>query len=282
MNYRHAYHAGNHADVLKHIVLSRLLVHLAKKDKGFFVLDAHAGLGLYGLESVEALKTGEAQNGVARVLDTPFARSPLMAPWRDAVAAVNPLQALAQGTLTAYPGSPELIRRLTRPQDRLCFNELHEEDHASLAARYAGDPRIRVTQLDAAIAVRACLPPLERRGLTVLDPAWEVTDEAARVVKSVQDALRRFATGMMLIWYPIVTQEVPDLLKNGIAALKVASGLVAEVHLRPPQPQGGLVGSGLIILNPPWLLDEELKDIVPGLLQAFGAEDTGRAVVETL
>jgi 23S rRNA A2030 N6-methylase RlmJ len=175
MNYRHAYHAGNHADVLKHIVLVRLLEHLKKKDKPFRVFDLHAGIGVYDLTANEATKTGEWVDGVGRLYDDEGLPIPLsdqaeelIAPWRATIAAVN-----VPGPLRFYPGSPELAAHLLRPSDRLMLNELHPEDFANLRVTYGRDRRVTLTELDAAVAIKAQLPPPERRGLVLIDPPYE-------------------------------------------------------------------------------------------------------------
>src|SRR5438876_2397374 len=190
MNYHHAYHAGNHADVLKHAVLALALEHLKKKDKPFLFLDAQAGIGTYGLESEEALKTLEWQNGLGRLygvsgeaLVLKEEAEMLLRPWRRVVAAVN----RPQLALTHYPGSPEFARRLLRADDRIILNELHPADHQALIAFAALDPRMQVTAVDANIAVKAHLPPPERRGLILIDPPYEREDEARRALQALPD-----------------------------------------------------------------------------------------------
>jgi 23S rRNA (adenine2030-N6)-methyltransferase len=322
MNYRHAYHAGNHGDVLKHIVLARVIEHLKKKEKGFLLLDAHAGTGAYALDGPEAGKTREWEGGVAKVfnllsceageeggpkersdlgggegesareIDSPssppmpqgrhgsplFSHEewekwimPLLAPWRDAVRKINPANALLR-----YPGSPEIARQMLRPQDRMVFNELHPEDYATLAARYGGDRRVAVTALDAGVAVKTYLPPGERRGIALIDPAYEVPDEGGRVLAMLRDGLRRFATGVFLIWYPVVDDATAATLEAGVTALAGGKALLAEIRLRAVQPQGGLVGSGVIVVNPPYMLEEEIAAILPNLLGVLTSDAGAR------
>ena len=270
MNYRHAFHAGNHGDVLKHIVLARLIEYLKKKDKGFLLLDAHAGIGAYALDGEEAGKTREWEAGVGRFQDL-FARpvagdgiAALLAPWLSAIRAINP-----HGQLLRYPGSPEIARQMLRAQDRLALNELHPQDHATLAIRHGGDRRATVSMLDAETAVKAALPPVERRGIVLIDPPYEATNEFTRVLTMLQEGLRRFATGVFMIWYPVVDGAAVSALEKGIAEIASGRALLAEIRLRAVQLQGGLVGSGLIIVNPPYLLDEDLKVILPFLLSRF-------------
>lgn len=268
MNYRHAYHAANHADVLKHAVLARLILHLRKKEKPFRVMDAHAGIGLYSLVAPEAEKTLEWRSGAGLLYaadGTPLPLAPeaeaLLAPWRDVVAQVN-----GPGPLLTYPGSPEIARRLLRPSDRLALNELHPDDFATLAARFSQDARVALTRLDALVAIKAQLPPPERRGLVLIDPPYEVTDEVSRLQQALREGLRRFATGIFCIWYPVTGDGLDERLETAGTALDVPR-LKVEMRVRQPVAEGGLAGSGLIILNPPWQLDDELRALVPALTQ---------------
>ena len=278
MNYRHAYHAGNHADVLKHIVLTRALVHLARKAKPFRIVDAHAGLGLYDLTGIEAGKTGEWEGGIGR-MTAPFAAEieALIAPYRQVVAQINP-----HGGIERYPGSPELALRLMRPEDRLVANELHPADHAALASRYRNDARVTVTERDALACVKTSLPPPERRGLVLIDPPYEVKDEAARALLILEQGLRRFASGIFLLWYPLKADAVAAQILSGAAALGVQATLQVELRIREAFAGGGLAGSGLVIVNTPWQLDEELSLIVAALAQRLGLGAWGQATVKWL
>lgn len=284
MNYRHAYHAGNHADVLKHTVLARALGHLTKKNKPLLYLDAHAGTGQYGLESREALKTLEWQNGLGRLyglngrklLLTADAEA-LIEPWRETVAAVNPAERRA---LAAYPGSPDFAAHLLRAGDRLLLNELHEADHAALAARYAHDGRVRVTREDGRIAVKAALPPDERRGLILIDPPYEQPGEEARALKTLRDGIRRFATGTFMLWYPVTGDGLSQRLVEAAVSAGFPRMLRAELLVREPREDGGLAGSGLIIVNPPWPLGDELAVLGPALRDRLGQDDGARWTFE--
>ena len=280
MNYRHAYHAGNHADVCKHALLARALTHLVKKEKPLLYLDAHAGIGAYGLESREALKTLEWQNGLGRLYGLngrkqllPAAAEAVLQPWRDVIAAANPV---AQRPLDIYPGSPDFASNLLRSGDRLILNELHEADHATLAARYSTDRRVRVTREDARTAVKAALPPPERRGLTIIDPPYEQPGEEVKAVKSLRDGVRRFATGTFLLWYPVTGDGLSERLKQAVEAEAFAKTLRIELLVRQPKADGGLAGSGLIVVNPPWPLAEEMAVLGPALRDRL-AQDDGAA-----
>jgi len=267
MNYRHAYHAGNHADVLKHAVLAAALDRLKAKPKSFRFIDAHAGTGVYRLDSGEAAKTGEWQSGVGRLFSEDGAPLPLpegaeaaLAPWRAAVARAN-----AGGPLAAYPGSPWIAQHALRQADRLTLNELHPEDVERLRETMRGDRRVTITALDAVAAVKAALPPPERRGLVLIDPPYERTDEAERAVAAVREGLKRFATGVFLVWYPVTGDDVAGRVVAGVKALAVPGTLSVSLNVREPAPAGGLAGSGVIAVNPPWRLDETLAVLLPPL-----------------
>lgn len=268
MNYRHAYHAGNHADVLKHVVLARVIEHLKQKDAPFRIYDAHGGIGSYDLEGVEAGKTLEWREGVGRLFSmdgAPLALAQeagaLIAPWRDCVAAVN-----EGGALKRYPGSPEIARLLARPQDRLRFNELHPADVETLRARYAGDKRAAISDLDALVFVKSQLPPPERRGLVLIDPPYEKTDESERALRMLTEGLKRFATGVFVLWFPVTGDGLDRRVKDAVRAME-AKHLWTILNVRKPKPDGGLAGSGVIVVNPPWKLGRDLEILMPALAE---------------
>lgn len=268
MNYRHAYHAGNHADVLKHVVLARVIEHLKKKDAPFRLFDAHGGIGVYNLAGVEAEKTFEWRDGVGRLFSADGASlefSPdvelLLKPWRECVTAAN-----EGGALAHYPGSPEFARMLLRKGDRLRLNELHPVDYETLLARYSRDNRTAVTRLDALMFLKSQLPPPEKRGLILVDPPYEKTDEAAQAIRMVSESLKRFATGVYCLWYPVTGDGLDSRLKDDVASLGVKM-LTAEILVRTVRPDGGLAGSGVIVINPPWTLDDELALVLPALAE---------------
>ncbi|MCB1379891.1 MAG: 23S rRNA (adenine(2030)-N(6))-methyltransferase RlmJ [Alphaproteobacteria bacterium] len=278
MNYRHAFHAGNHADVLKHAVLARVLDHLRKKDKPFRVIDAHAGIGVYDLGGVEAHKTGEWQTGIGK-MGEPFGEEAdaLLASYRACLAGLNP-----QGGLRYYPGSPDIAARLMRAGDRMIANELHPDDHAALAAHFGSDRRIKVTALDAEACVKANLPPPERRGLILIDPPYEEKAEAQRALRMLAQGLRRFASGTFLLWYPLKADDIASVIADGAVTLGVAGTLRVELRVREAFKGGGLAGSGLLIVNPPWRLDAELHILVPALAARLGLGGWGQARVDWL
>lgn len=278
MNYRHAFHAGNHADVLKHAVLARIVDLLKAKEKPFAFLDAHAGIGVYDLESTQALKTGEWQGGIAKMAGAfEPAIETILAPYRSVIAGMN-----AHGGHRFYPGSPKLVLDLTRKSDRLIANELHPEDVETLRDVLGPDKRARITAVDAMQAVKAELPFAERRGLVLIDPPYEVPDETERTVKALAFGHRRFATGIFAVWYPVTTEEFTAKFLNAISATAIPNMLQMELRVKATFVRGGLAGSGLIIVNPPYGLEADLKLLGPALARRLGLGDWGRSSISWL
>lgn len=278
MNYRHAYHAGNHADVLKHIVMARIIEHLKRKDKPFRILDAHAGVALYDLQGVEAGKTREWEGGIGRLAEPLAAEAEaLLSPYRGVIAALNP-----QGSLRLYPGSPEIALRLMRPQDRLLVNELHPEDVMALERHVGRDDRVAVTAMDAETFVKAHLPPPERRGLILIDPPYEAKTEVGKALRMLAQGLRRFATGIFALWYPLKADDIAERVADGVRALAVPASLRIELRIREAFAGGGLAGSGLVIVNAPWKLDEDLAVLLPALAERLGLGTWGQGRMDWL
>lgn len=271
MNYRHAFHAGNFADVLKHAVLARILDYLGRKEAGYRVIDSHAGIGLYDLAADEALRTGEWEGGVGRIRAARLspALGDWLAPWRTALRAVN-----GGDDLLLYPGSPAIATALGRLQDRYHFNELHPQDAATLAALFAGDRRVRVGSEDGYVTVRAQLPPHERRGVVVIDPPFEEPGEFDRMLRAVQDARKRFATGCLLVWYPIKDIAAVDAFLKEAAEVGYPRLIAIEQWVREPGGDGPLAGAGVLVANPPFTLADETEAILPELTRLL-AEDEG-------
>ncbi|KZD12121.1 23S rRNA (adenine(2030)-N(6))-methyltransferase RlmJ [Oceanibaculum pacificum] len=274
MNYRHAYHAGNFADVLKHLVLVQVLRHLGRKDKPFFVLDTHAGRGLYDLASVEAEKTGEYRAGIGRLLSLPEPLPPALAEY---LAAVRPFLAR-----NAYPGSPLLAQAHLRAGDRAHFAELHPEEHAALDIALGQDRRCKAERRDGYEALRATLPPKERRGLVLVDPPFEEKGEMERLGKALREGLRRFATGQYLLWYPIKARADVRLLHALVRSLEPKQALVAELTIFPEDTELRLNGTGMVIVNPPFGLREALADCLPLLARTLAREGAGGWKLEPL
>ena len=263
MNYRHAFHAGNFGDALKHAVLASILTYLKRKPQPFRVVDVHAGIARYDLAGPEAGKTGEWQGGIGRIMGPaakplPGPIAAILAPYIEAVQALN-----EPGAIATYPGSPLIARLLMRPEDRLVVNELHPEDRALLEAELGRDKAVTILGLDAWVAVKAQLPPPERRGLLLIDPPYEQPDEMEKAVAAIDDAVRRFATGCIVLWYPIKASGEHRLLHEAMAARKTLKALIAEMTIRPEVEARGLNGSGLLIVNPPWTLQDELDVLLP-------------------
>lgn len=261
MNYRHAFHAGNHADVLKHLVLARVLAHLCLKDKPFRALDAFAGLGVYDLEADEARRTGEWHEGWGRLAE-PFPEpvEALLAPYRAAVAATRE----RHGPST-YPGSPAVIREFLRPADRGVFVELHPQDAATLKERYNSDSRTKVLQLDGWTAVNAQIPPPERRGLVLIDPPFEVPGEIERLGAHLLKAVAKWPTGIFLAWYPIKDAAAIDRMAAELDSRLRRPALRLDLLIERPDDPTRLAGSGLVVVNPPWRLAEEAHVFLPAL-----------------
>jgi len=279
MNYRHAFHAGNFADVVKHAILARLVDYLKRKDKAFRVIDTHAGIGLYDLQADEALRTGESEAGIARLMQRPLpdAARALLAPYLDAVSAANP-----QGGLRYYPGSPAIVRHMLRRQDRLTAIERHPQDARLLAEHFAGDHQVRVIELDGWLALGAHLPPKEKRGLVLVDPPFEEPDEFARLVAGLEKAVRRWPGGIYALWYPVKDRRAVAAFREAVRALALPKVLDIRFDIRAASAVPRLDGTGMLVVNPPWTLAGELAVILP-ILHAALAEDARTGfVVESL
>jgi 23S rRNA (adenine2030-N6)-methyltransferase len=278
MNYRHGYHAGNFADVVKHAIVAMILDHLKEKDKGFCVLDTHAGAGRYDLSAEAAAKTGEWRDGIGRLwgrADLP----PELAPY---LAAIRRLNRAGVGTLRWYPGSPRLVRILMRPQDRLVACELHPAEAQALHREFAGDARVRVARMDGYQALKAHLPPAERRGLVLVDPPFEERDEFERMLKGLNEARRRWAQGVFAFWYPIKDHAATASFHKSVVDLGVKRVIAAEVLVRPATDPERLNGAGLLLVNPPWTLADDLVRLLPRLADAFQDPGPASARIERL
>jgi 23S rRNA (adenine2030-N6)-methyltransferase len=274
VNYRHAFHAGGFVDVMKHITLTRLVEYLKLKPAAFRVIDTHAGIGRYSLTGEEARRSPEWMDGIGRLLKArlPADVAALVQPYLDVVAGEN-----RNGTLARYPGSPLMARRLFRPQDRLSALELHPADYRKLRDLFEGDIQVRVTELDGWLALNAYVPPKERRGLVLVDPPFEEPGEWERLVEGLSKAHRKWSSGLYMLWYPLkepreVNAFVADLKATGIAKMLRAELLVG------PAVAGSLYGSGLILVNPPFTLEAELKLILPALNTALAAGRGGQRI----
>jgi 23S rRNA (adenine2030-N6)-methyltransferase len=279
MNYRHVFHAGSFADVLKHAVLARILVHLRAKPAAFRVIDTHAGAGRYDLTGPEASRGDEWRDGIGRLLDAAIgeAARALLAPYLDAVAACN-----GGGRLATYPGSPALVRTLLRPQDRLIACELEPVAAAALARYLARDPRCKAVAIDGWTALNAYVPPKERRGLVLVDPPFEETSEFARLAQGLETAHRKWPGGSYLLWYPIKERDAPDALARRLRRSGMAKVLRVELSVPVPRGSARLAACGLIVVNPPWTLAAELEILLPELAAALAGERGGAHRIDWL
>jgi 23S rRNA (adenine2030-N6)-methyltransferase len=264
LNYRHAFHAGNFADVHKHVVLTRVLHYLREKQAAFRVIDTHAGAGLYDLAGPEAQRSGEWRDGIGRLMAASLDESvaTLLAPYLDVVSALN-----ERGRLANYPGSPALARAFLRPQDRLIACELEPQAAAALARNLRGDPRIKTVAIDGWTALSAYLPPKERRGLVLVDPPFEQENEFAQLANGLARAHRKWATGIYMLWYPIKGRTQPDALAKRLHRLGIPRMLRTELTVSSLADPSRLNGSGLIVVNPPWTLEKELAVLLPALAE---------------
>lgn len=266
MNYRHGYHAGGFTDLLKHTALCELLRLLTAKDKKLFVLDTHAGAGGYDLSGNLARRTGEAEAGIVRLAGLPRGGMPApVARYLAAVAAYDRKFGPAGGKPGRYPGSPRLVRAALRPGDRFVACELHPEEALLLKREFAGDRAVEVRQADGYKALKALLPPVERRGLVLIDPPFEVTDEYERLLRALRQGVRRFATGCYAVWYPI-KDEMADAFVRDLAAFKP---LILELRLDGIAP-GKLAACGLAVINPPWRFEEAMREALPWIAEQLG------------
>jgi 23S rRNA (adenine2030-N6)-methyltransferase len=269
MNYRHAFHAGNHADVFKHLVLTRLIALLSRKEQPFACLDTHAGLGLYDLRGDQATRTGEWLQGVARLWEAP--QPPALADdYLRVLRDMNP-----DGELRYYPGSPELARRLTRAQDRVLLNEKHPQDGQLLKDNMKGDRRVAVHLGEGWHVPRALLPVPEKRALMLIDPPFEQLDELQRCAKALKEATARMRQTVTAIWYPIKDPRALKRFYQDLAGSGAPKLLRVELLVHPLETEQSLNGSGLAIANPPWGLEEELNELLPWLAELLGQTQGG-------
>lgn len=267
LSYQHGFHAGNVADVLKHAVLCHVLDYMLQKDKPLYFHDTHAGRGIYDLTHPVAQKTGEYRDGIARIwstLDKPAG----VLPYMRALQSLN-----ADGHLRFYGGSLLLAQTLLRSHDRLFASELHPQEYLALQENVQSFFNVRVQKTDGFQALKAALPPKERRGVVLIDPSYETQSDDLAVVDALSEALRRFATGVYLLWYPIVEQPRAKRMVKKIAALPLQKLLQIEFLVREPTGEG-MAGSGMLIINPPWSLAAAMQETLPWLVKQL-APDNG-------
>jgi 23S rRNA (adenine2030-N6)-methyltransferase len=277
LSYRHAFHAGNHADVLKHCVLVQLLRHLNLKDKPWWFVDTHAGAGAYALESEHARKNAEFAGGISRLWQYGGKLPPALADYVAQVKALNP-----DGRLRHYPGSPLLAFNLARPDDRLRLFELHTTDHRLLERNFAAaGRRVAILCADGFAEIKSVLPPPPRRGLVLIDPSYEDKQDYVRVIGALKEGINRFATGTFMVWYPQIqlgtARQLPEKLKK-LAAKWLDVSLTVQV---PAADGFGMHGSGLFIVNPPHTLRETMASVMPVLVAALGNDDAAAFAIDS-
>jgi 23S rRNA (adenine2030-N6)-methyltransferase len=271
MNYRHAFHAGNFADVHKHVVLALILAHLRVKPAAFRVIDTHAGAGRYNLLDAEPSRSGEWRTGIARLWQAAHQDGglaadvlDLLAPYLAAIAALNP-----DGALRIYPGSPLIARTLLRSQDRLLACELEPQSAATLKALLDKGKNVKALAIDGWLALAAYVPPKERRGLVLIDPPFEDPAEFTRLASGFAAAYRKWPSGIYMLWYPIKERAAADALARRMAQLAVPNVLRCEIMMAPPRADAGLVGSGLLVVNPPFTLERDLRIVLAGIARVL-------------
>lgn len=269
LSYRHSFHAGNHADMLKHIVLMLILESLRQKEKGFFYLDTHAGVGVYKLSSPEAQKNAEYKSGIGKLWENPSLPK-LVANYVSLISKLN-----SGNKLQIYAGSPLIASMLLREQDRALFTELHPADFPDLRKNFQNYPHIKTKRENGFQQLKSALPPKERRGLILMDPPYELKEDYDLVVQYLCEGYKRFATGIYAIWYPVVKRSYIKKMLRNLENTGIRKILQIELAVAPDNDQKGMTASGMIVINPPWQLASQMNSILPYLNQTLTPEGTG-------
>lgn len=269
LSYRHAFHAGNFADVLKHSVLVHTLDYMTRKDKALRVIDTHAGAGRYALTGQQPLKNREYDNGIGALWQKNDL-SPLLADYVEKIKASNPNQ-----QLRVYPGSPVLAQMFMRAQDRLFLHELHSTDCRLLKDAIGRDRRVTIIEEDGFQGLQALLPPPDRRALVLIDPSYEIKSDYQHVVRQIIEAHKRFATGTYLLWYPVVMRQRIDEMERALQKSGIRNIQLFELGIAPDTLEPGMTASGMMVINPPWTLWSAMKLALPYLAQTLSATDAG-------
>ena len=276
LSYRHSYHAGNHADVLKHIVLTLCINSLKEKEKPFLYLDTHSGAGRYLLQSEHSEKTGEYLSGINLIWqqsETPE----LLNTYLSVLKRYNPFD-----NLKYYLGSPLIAKQLLREQDKINLTELHPTDYPLLRQEFSKDKRARVLREDGFSQLKSKLPPESRRGIVLIDPSYEIKDDYQKIPKALLEAYKRFATGIYLIWYPVVSRTQTQKMIDEIVNLGIKKISQFEFTIKPDNNQKGMTASGMIVINPPWKLQQQMQTIMPWLKNTLDTEKTGNYFIKEL
>ncbi len=276
LSYRHSYHAGNHADVLKHIVLTLCINSLKEKEKPFLYLDTHSGAGRYLLQSEHSEKTGEYLSGINLIWqqsETPE----LLNTYLSVLKRYNPFD-----NLKYYLGSPLIAKQLLREQDKINLTELHPTDYPLLRQEFSKDKRARVLREDGFSQLKSKLPPESRRGIVLIDPSYEIKDDYQKIPKALLEAYKRFATGIYLIWYPVVSRTQTQKMIDEIVNLGIKKISQFEFAIKPDNNQKGMTASGMIVINPPWKLQQQMQTIMLWLKNTLDTEKTGNYLIKEL
>lgn len=272
LSYRHAFHAGNHADVLKHFVFSQVLQYFNQKDKPYWVIDTHAGAGMYALKSAFAQKNAEFESGIARLITA----ENLLEPIEDFIKIILSFNTDKQ--LNFYPGSPKIAEHCCREQDKLRLFELHPSDFQLLTENFSGkEKQTKTMQQDGFSGIKACLPPPTKRAVVLIDPPYEMKNDYDKVVETVKDGLKRFATGTYLIWYPLLQRPEPQIMIKHLKNLNATDWIDVTLSVQAPSSDGfGMFGSGMFIINPPWVLPNMLQEVMPILTKLLAMDSAAK------
>ena len=273
LSYRHAFHAGNFADVLKHSVLTLVLEYMTRKDKGFYYIDSHSGAGMYQLADEYAQKTGEYKDGIAKLIENDDLPEALQ-PYIDLVKILNEDAIDDNGEITLYPGSPGIARQFTRRQDSAHLFELHPADIEHLHEYSQRWNKSHVKQSDGYQGVLGLVPPPNRRGVVLIDPPYELKEDYIKAVRTIVNAYKKFATGTYILWYPVVKRELVEQMENAFKKSDVRNVLQVEYCQKADTQEYGMTGTGLFIVNPPWQLTQQLEEILPYLIEKLGNQES--------
>ncbi|WP_428944773.1 23S rRNA (adenine(2030)-N(6))-methyltransferase RlmJ [Pantoea sp. FN060301] len=273
LSYRHSFHAGNHADVLKHTVQSLIIDALIEKDKPLLYLDTHAGAGRYLLSGEHAERTGEYMEGIARIWQQDDLPAELES-YISCIKALNP-----NDKLRFYPGSPLIARHLLRPYDQMSLTELHPSDYPMLRTEFSKDDRARTERSDGYQQLKSKLPPPSRRGLILIDPPYEMKSDYQAVVKGIKEGYKRFGTGVYALWYPVVLRQQIKRMFAELEASGIRRILQIELAVRPDSDRFGMTASGMVVINPPWKLEQQMNNVLPWLHKHLVPAGTGHTKV---
>ena len=276
LSYRHAFHAGNHADVLKHYVLSLVLAYTAQKDKPFWYIDTHAGAGINSLDDGYASRNKEYERGIDQLVSVENLPKPLSR-------FVNEIKSFSSEDLHLYPGSPMVAQKHLRRDDKMRLFELHPTDYKLLVENFSSKGhQVKIEMQDGFAGIKSLLPPPSRRAVVLIDPPYEDKQDYQRVIQMIIESLDRFATGTYVVWYPLLQRPEPNEMINELIALNIPNWLHVAMTVEEPSAEGyGMFGSGLFIINPPWTLPEILNDTMPILTRTLALDDSAEFIIDS-